>query len=116
MCRCPAVSKINSYSGPFVSTVQHNVPRDALGDSYSAINSVGVLGPPAIRNANLGPFTRLAYERLIADELALWLDPNANRRFRQIEKRARREFDQKFFSKPGKGLPQRLPDLSAAGG
>jgi hypothetical protein len=68
----------------------------------------------AIRTAHLESLTQLAYERLIADEQALWLDPNANRRFRQIEKRARKEFGQKFFSKPGKGLPQRAPDLEAA--
>jgi len=61
-------------------------------------------------------YLRAAWERLIADELNLWADPNANARFRRIERRARKEFDQGFWWRPGKTLPDRAPDLSAAGG
>ena len=59
-------------------------------------------------------YGRLAFERLIEDEIEMALDKNAASRFRRIEKRARKDFDQKFWSRPGRGLPQRAPDLSAA--
>ena len=42
------------------------------------------------------------------------VDPIANARFRRIEKRAKRDFDQRYWSRPGRGLPQRAPDLGAA--
>ena len=66
----------------------------------------------------------LAYEndgirlgiRLIMDEIEMMLDSNAASRFRRIEKRAKKEFNQKFFARPGRGLPQRAPDLSKAVG
>jgi hypothetical protein len=59
-------------------------------------------------------YTRLAFERLVQDEIALAPDPDAASRFRRIERQAEREFGQKFFSRPGRGLPQRPPDLAAA--
>ena len=61
-------------------------------------------------------YTRLATERLIMDEIEMMLDSNAASRFRRIEKRAKKEFDQRYFSRPGRGLPQRAPDLSRAVG
>ncbi len=59
-------------------------------------------------------YTRLAMERLIFDELEAAIDPNAQRSFRMIENRARREYRQRFFWKPGTPAPQRAPDLGAA--
>ncbi len=50
------------------------------------------------------------------DELEAAIDPNAARSFRMIEKRARRDYKQQFFSRPGRGLPQRAPDPSKAVG
>ena len=50
------------------------------------------------------------------DELEAMIDPNANARFRRIEKRAKKEFNQRFFARPGRGLPQRAPELSKAVG
>ena len=61
-------------------------------------------------------FARLAMERLIFDELEAAIDPNARRSFRMIEQRARKEYRQRFFWKPGTTAPQRLPDLGAAAG
>ena len=61
-------------------------------------------------------YARLAIERLIEDEIEAAIDPNASARFRRIEKRARRDFGQRFFARPGRGLPQRAPDLSKAVG
>ena len=59
-------------------------------------------------------YARLAYERLVLDELQRFVDPRAGRRFRQLERRYRREFGQRFFWKPGQTLPQRPPDFGSA--
>ncbi len=61
-------------------------------------------------------YARLAFERLVEDEIEAAIDPIANARFRRIEKRARKDFDQRYWSRPGRGLPQRAPDLGAAVG
>ncbi len=56
----------------------------------------------------------MALERLIFDELEAAIDPNAQRSFRMIEQRARRDYRQRFFWRPGTSTPQRVPDLGAA--
>lgn len=58
-------------------------------------------------------YGRLALERLVYDEIDRLIDPDAPQRFRRIEERARREFGQKFFWRPGKAAPERGPDLTA---
>ncbi len=50
------------------------------------------------------------------DELEAAIDPNAARSFRMIERRANRDFNQNFFARPVRGLPQRAPDLGEAVG
>jgi len=60
-------------------------------------------------------YANLAFDRLVFDEMQKMLDPNAAQSFRNIEDRARRDRGQRFFSRPGRGLPpQRSPDLAAA--
>ena len=60
-------------------------------------------------------YTRLAWERFLTDELQAWVDgPDAAKKFRRIEKNARKEFDQRFWWKPGELAPERAPDLAAA--
>ena len=61
-------------------------------------------------------YLRGAYERLIQDEILEWTDPGHARRFRNIERRAKRDFDQRFFAPPGGGFPERAPDVGAAVG
>ena len=61
-------------------------------------------------------YARLGMERLIFNELEAVVDPNASRSFRVIENRARRDYRQRFFWRPGKRAPQRAPDLGAAAG
>lgn len=58
-------------------------------------------------------YTRLATERLIFDEIDRLVDPDAPRKFQRIQRRAEREFGQRFFAPPGGGV-ERLPDIGAA--
>lgn len=61
-------------------------------------------------------YARLAMDRLLWDRLQWWADPEAARRFRQLERRALREFEQEFWWAPGEAAPRRGPDLGAVGG
>lgn len=49
----------------------------------------------------------LAFERLIFDEMQKMIDPGYAESFRTIERRAKNEFNQQFFSPPGSGFPPR---------
>ena len=55
-------------------------------------------------------------ERLIFDQLEAAVDPKAAKSFRMIEQRARRDYGQRFFWRPGEPAPVRAPDLGAAVG
>jgi polyhydroxyalkanoate synthesis regulator phasin len=61
-------------------------------------------------------YTRLAWERIVMDQLQFLVDPEANKAFKQRQKFFAREFDQKFWWTPGELTPDRAPDLTAAGG
>jgi hypothetical protein len=61
-------------------------------------------------------YAKLALERLVFDQLDHALDPRSRESARKVEQRAREDFKQKFFFKPGKLTPRRAPDLSKAFG
>jgi hypothetical protein len=55
-------------------------------------------------------YSRLAFDRMLKDELVAYVDGGeAERRFRRIERMARREYNQKYWWRPGKPLPSRPP-------
>jgi hypothetical protein len=58
-------------------------------------------------------YTRLAFERLVLDEIEKSIDPDYARRFARIERDRRRDYGQSYFAPPGRGF-KRLPDLSKA--
>jgi hypothetical protein len=61
-------------------------------------------------------YSRLALERIVWDRLREMADPNASQSFRRIQQRARREYGQEFWWKPGAPTPERAPDLGAVAG
>jgi hypothetical protein len=58
-------------------------------------------------------YARLALDRMLWDRLQDMADPNAARRWRRMEDRARRDFDQEFWWGPGRA-PDRGPSIGAA--
>ena len=56
-------------------------------------------------------YSKLAFERIMFDQMDHMLDPQSNRKFRKVEKRARKEFGQRYFWRPGKTAPARMPSL-----
>ncbi|PCI31233.1 hypothetical protein COB52_00090 [Candidatus Kaiserbacteria bacterium] len=61
-------------------------------------------------------YSKLAQDRLIADQLKKAADPKYNKRIRMIENRALKERGQKYWWKAGDVAPERTPDLKKAGG
>ena len=58
-------------------------------------------------------YSRLATDRVLWDSLQEMVDPDAHRRWRQIERRALRDYDQDFWWRPGDSAPARAPALDA---
>jgi hypothetical protein len=57
-------------------------------------------------------YTRLALERNILDRLKLWADPMGSRQsFRRSQRTWKNEYGQKFWWRPGKMSPDRLPNI-----
>lgn len=61
-------------------------------------------------------YLRLAWERILMDQLQYVADPEANKAFKRRQKFYQREFGQEFWWKPGALGPDRGPDLGAAAG
>jgi hypothetical protein len=55
-------------------------------------------------------YTRAAWNRIVMDQLEYLANPDAHRKFRDQERRLRREFDQGFYWPPGSVFPERAPD------
>jgi len=60
--------------------------------------------------------TRLAFDRLVADQVQLMLDPEAATLMRRQEMKRARDFGTETFWPRGATAPSRLPDLSNARG
>lgn len=59
-------------------------------------------------------YARLGFERLIIDQLQSQVDPKFRQRVRARERRAKKDFGQKYWWKPGQTKPKRAPDFGAA--
>jgi hypothetical protein len=61
-------------------------------------------------------YARLAMERLMWDSLRRMADPQAETSFRRIQQKARSDYGQEYWWKPGQPVPERLPDVGAVAG
>ncbi len=59
-------------------------------------------------------YWRLAWERILFDQLQYLMDPEANKAFKRKQRFYEREFGQEFWWKPGEMRPERGPDVGAA--
>jgi len=105
----PLVGAIEKIAGDFV---WKNIQLAAKG------KETHWLGDAAYTFASMAPgstlwFSRLAFQRGVLDQLALWTDPRARDHFRRLEETARREFGQRYWWKPGQTAPERSPALEA---
>ena len=56
-------------------------------------------------------YLRLAIERAVLDQLRLMVDPDAYKRFRQLERGRQRDYNQDYWWRPGQTLPDRAPNI-----
>lgn len=61
-------------------------------------------------------YAKLAYERVLLDQLQHLLDPDARRAFRRKVKQRQKDYGNGFWWAPGEAAPARAPDLSSAVG
>jgi hypothetical protein len=59
-------------------------------------------------------FARLALDRMVWDQLQMQIDPEWRKSFRRVENRAREDYGQEFWWRPGETAPRRGPELGAA--
>lgn len=57
-------------------------------------------------------YGKLAFQRGVVDQLALWADPRTSERFGRMEQKAREDWGQSYWSRPGRA-PERAPDMGA---
>lgn len=61
-------------------------------------------------------WARLAMDRMIFDSLREMANDGANQSFRRIMQRARKDYDQEYWWRPGEPTPERPPDVGAVVG
>jgi hypothetical protein len=59
-------------------------------------------------------YGRLAYDRIVADQLQTFLDPDAETQWRRQERRRERDYGNTSWWKRGELAPSRTPDLTSA--
>lgn len=111
--------KIAALLGPtagvleeFANLTQGNLVEMAMGEDTKAGAEAVKFIKPFVPGATTF-YTKAAFDHLIFQQLQESLSPGYLSR---MEGRARREFGQKYFWKPGTPLPQRGPDMSRMAG
>lgn len=113
-------SIVATAAGP-IGSLTEDVARLTLGNVRGAYE-----GRPTKLSSEIARFTRanlpganLWYTRLVLDR-ALWdqvqtlADPDWRRSFLNMERKARQDYGQRFWWRPGDAGPERAPDLGAA--
>lgn len=107
-------------AGPTVGFVGDTIGLAGRAAAAAAGQDVN-LGGAAVRYARYNtPFlssawyARAAFDRLVADTLQDWFDPEAERSRRRQVNRLKREYETRPWWFPGEPLPRRAPDLSNA--
>jgi hypothetical protein len=121
-------SDVNRFGGSAAVTLMGPVVQ--LGDDVRKLTVGNIMQLPGDDPTNAGReatnfvrrylpggsiwYARLALNRIVFDELQKELDPNYAASFRRMEARARNEFDQDFWWRPGETSPDRAPDFENA--
>jgi hypothetical protein len=107
----------STLAGPQAQTVQNvgllagDSARKALGDKKAAPGrDLVTLLKQETPGSSLW-FSRLAFERLVADQLQEQIDPHYRQSWRATQRRAK-ETGQDFWWEPGATAPKRAPDFS----
>ena len=117
----------SSSTSPFTTFV--GGPIGGLADQIAHLGMSNVTQAAQDRDTNVGAetatlirritpgstlwYARLGLDRLLFDQLHKQLDPDYSSRFARQEQKARKEYGQSFWWRPGQSEPSRSPDMSA---
>ena len=62
-----------------------------------------------------GWYTRLAFERMVTDQLRVAADATSARQMSRAIRSRQAEYSQQYWWQPGQRLPERAPDLGEVG-
>ena len=107
--------------GPVGSLLLNDIPRLVSGNAAEFFEGAKTnFGAEAVRFAGQNlPFLNMWYGRLVTDRVVKdtiqsLADPEYRQSFARMEERARKDFSQRFWWRPGQSTPERPPDLGAA--
>ncbi|MEO1637781.1 MAG: hypothetical protein AAFU41_00870 [Pseudomonadota bacterium] len=108
----PVVGAIGDVIGPIAS----NISRAASGDDLLIGRDIATTIRRNTPAASSLWYVRAAYDRIVADTIQRWLDPNAEELWRRQVRSRERDYGNASWWEAGDVLPQRAPDLSSIGG
>jgi hypothetical protein len=112
-----------TIAGPTASTVQDLVnltygsAKKSLVGKPDEKTNIGRELAKTIRTSTPGAslwYVKLAWNRVLMDNLQRMMDPEADAAFRRQMQRAKKDYRQDWFWKPGQASPSRAPNLGAA--
>ena len=110
-------SMADTLAGPLVSAASDiknatigNAQAAAAGDKQNFGGSAISLAEKYTPGGSLW-YARLAYQRLLLDQLRKMIDPNYQKHFHAMETRARHDMGQDFWWHPGETAPDRAPSV-----
>lgn len=108
----PVIGLASDLTKPIAS----NLGRAVNGDSLLLGRDVANLARRNTPFASSVWYGRLGFDRLVADQVQRWLDPEAERLWRQQERRRENDYGTRSWWAPGTAAPQRGPDLANVAG
>ena len=87
-----------------------NVQKAIKGEDTEAGKNLVDLGRRYTPAASSLFYARAAWNRVFMDQLQFVADPEAHRRFRDMERKLQRDYDQGYWWRPGDLGPARAPD------
>lgn len=103
----PTVGAVTDITKLTAGNVQQLSQGKKTNAGREAVNFVGRYTPAV---SSLW-YTRLAYRRLLLDQIQFLADPDAHKNFRQKEQTLKRETKQQFWWSPGDTAPERGPQM-----
>ena len=111
---------ITTMLGP-VAGLADDFTKLTLGNMQQAIKGEDTnFGSEALRFAQQNMpagslwYTRLAFERMVINEMQQAVDPSAAKRFKKQEKTRKKDHKQEYWWKPGKAAPSKAPGIDKA--
>lgn len=107
--------------GPLIQTAQNvgdmtvgNAFKAARGDDTDVGRDFARLLRQEVPIASSLWYTRLAYDRLVADQIEALVNPDFRSARRRLERRAERDYGQGYWWRPGELTPERPPEPGEA--